>query len=237
MVDDLNTKVPLSTIDVLPPTALIETSPANFQAWYFLSQPELDKYRFDALIRAFIDQKLLGSDPGMSGITRVGRLPFGMNGKKKHKGFKTVVREWHADRRFTTDDLVEKFGLTLKGQNRPMPKLARTESIVELGRIWAATFTWLDKASMIKRPSPDSSGWYEMSCPWRDNHTGRADTGAAIREPTDDNGWTGGFRCHHGHCRDKGWRHLTDWVNDMSIEMLENANESAPDSLETTNDD
>ncbi len=224
MIDDLGTKVPLSAIDPLPPTALIETSPDNFQAWYFLGAPERDKWRFDALIRAFIEQRLAAADPGMSGVTRVGRLPRGANGKEKYGGaWPTRVAAWHPERRFTTDGLIAAFGLKLAGRRRlegAVGRLASEDAAVRV-EMFGAALRWMRDHRMLKKAEPDLSGWMEVTCPWVDSHTGRADTGAAIRLPEEENAYYGAFRCHHGHCAHRGWAELTEWIAEAAIEQLE----------------
>jgi hypothetical protein len=50
MVDDLGTKVPWEAIGGFKPTALIETSPDNFQAWYVLDQVCRDRDKFEKLL-------------------------------------------------------------------------------------------------------------------------------------------------------------------------------------------
>jgi len=222
MIDDLGTKVPLATIAPLPPTALIETSPSNFQAWYFLSEPERDRWRFDAMIRAFIDQRLAAADPGMSGVTRVGRLPRGANGKPKYGGaWPTRAHVWAPERRVSGEELIEGFGLKLAGRRRlGMERLVPEEGAVRV-EMFEAALGWLRQNAMLKRETPDASGWIEMTCPWVDQHTGRADTGAAIRLPEAENSYYGAFRCHHGHCVNRGWPQLTEWIAEISAERLE----------------
>ncbi len=228
MVDDVGTgataKIDPATI-ALPPSAKIETSPGNFQWWYFLDKPEADAVRFDALIRAFISGKLLGVDPGMAGITRVGRLPGYVNGKKRYNGFVTNLAEL-TDRNYSIDELVSAFGLELKGRNVPMPRLATEESI-QRNRAFVDIYKFLQSRAMLKRPQPDLGGWTEMNCPWVEFHTASIDNGAAICEPSEQNGWGGAFRCHHGYCLNKAWRDLTEWVNDLAADELEAANRSA----------
>ena len=221
MVDDVGTKVDRTFVEGMPPTWKIETSPGNEQWWYLLSEPERDMARFDGLIRAFITGKLLGADPGMSGVTRVGRLPGHLNGKKAYGGWTTRVAE-HNGGRWTPEELLEGFGLQIMGRRVSREKLP-TEEALERNRMFAHVYKWLDQRNMLKRHEPDPSGWTEMSCPWVDGHTGGVDNGAAIREPAAENDWWGGFRCHHGHCNGKAWRDLTEWVNEQSIEELERA--------------
>lgn len=221
MVDDVGTKVDPSAVAALPPTIRVETSPNNEQWWYVLEEPERDATRFDGVIRAFISSKLLGADPGMSGVTRVGRLPTFENAKPKYGGWTCALRELN-DRRYTIEELLKGFGLAINGRRYTREKLP-TEEALERNRAFAAAYRFLGQRRMLKRHEPDPSGWTEMSCPWVGDHTGGADTGAAIREPAAENDYYGAFRCHHGHCVDRGWAELTDWINELAIEELERA--------------
>ena len=221
MVDDVGTKVDRTFVEAMQPTWKIETSPGNEQWWYFLQEPERDMARFDGLIRAFIHGKLLGADPGMSGVTRVGRLPGHLNGKKAYNGWTTRVTEANGTR-WTPQELLDGFGLQIRGQRVAREKLP-TEEALERNRMFMNVYKWLDQRNMLKRHEPDPSGWTEMTCPWVGDHTGGVDSGAAIREPAPENDYYGAFRCHHGHCVNKGWSQLTEWVNEESIEELERA--------------
>jgi hypothetical protein len=222
MVDDVGTKVPRSVVEHAPPTAIVETSPGNEQWWYVLTEPERDMARFDAVIRAFISGKLLGADPGMSGVTRVGRLPGFVNGKKANNGFVTRLLKLDAFETYTVPQLLETFGLQLNGRRVQREKLVAEEAI-ERNRAFAVAYKWLARNGHLKRPEPDPSGWTEIRCPWVAEHSGGADTGAAVREPASENEFYGAFRCHHGHCADRGWADLTDYINDEAIEALDNA--------------
>lgn len=221
MVDDVGTKVDAANLN-LPPSAIIETSPENFQWWYFLATPEPDNARFDAVIRAFIAGKLLGMDPGMAGVTRVGRLPGFLNGKAKYGGFVTKLRALE-DRAYAIEELIEGFKLELRGRAAPLPRVATEESL-RRNRAFVDIYKFLEGHKMLKRPAPDLGGWTECTCPWAAHHTGGVDNGAAIAEPAEENGWWGAFRCHHGHCMNKGWRDLTDWVADLAAEELDAIN-------------
>ena len=222
MVDDVGTKVARSTVAGVPPTARIETSPGNEQWWYLLAPPERDAATFDGVIRAFIAGRLLGADPGMSGVTRVGRVPGFHNGKALYGGWQCVMHELN-DRRYATEELLARFGLQIRGRRVERAHLP-TEEALQRNQMFAAAFRWLDLHNMLKRHEPDPSGWIEAVCPWIDEHTGRANSGFAIREPAPENGYFGAARCHHGHCADKGWAELTEWIAERAAEELESAN-------------
>jgi hypothetical protein len=221
MVDDVGTKVDRAVVAGVPPTLRIETSPGNEQWWYLLSEPERDAARFDGVIRAFISGKLLGADPGMSGVTRVGRLPGFLNGKAAYGGWRVQLRE-ASGRRYTCDELLAAFGLQINGRRQRRERL-QTEEALERNRAYTDAYKFLAARRMLKREEPDPSGWTEMTCPWLEDHTAGADTGAAVREPAEENEFYGAFRCHHGHCADRGWAELTDWINDQALDELEAA--------------
>lgn len=228
MVDDVGTKVPRDkTLDWPQPSWRIETSPGNEQWWYLLAEPERDVARFDGVIRAFISGALLGADPGMSGVTRVGRLPTFINGKDKYRsqgsprGFRVRAIE-RTEARYTTQELLDGFGLRIVGRREPRVKLASEEALAR-NEAFLAAYKFLQQRRMLKKRDPDPSGWTEMRCPWVSDHTSSADTGAAIREPSAENDYYGAFRCHHGHCADRGWAELTEWIADLAAEELDRA--------------
>lgn len=235
MVDDVGTKVPAETLMkggnyLLRPSAIVETSPDNFQWWYLLAEPERDAPRFDGVIRAFISGKLLGADPGMSGITRVGRIPGFRNAKAKYRtdaspeGFRVALAHLDTSLRYSVEDLLKAFDLRINGRRETRVKLVSEEAKNRV-EAFKTAYRFLRGRKMFKRTDADLSGWIEMTCPWVDHHTGASDTGAAVRLPATENDYYGAFRCHHGHCNDKGWADLTDWINELAIEELDKAGE------------
>lgn len=233
MIDDIGngkgSKFPMSILDPLPPTALIETSPGNFQAVYMFDSLVEDIELFDALIKAFIREKFLSADTGMAGVNRVFRPPVGVNGKKKHGGWLVRMTDWHPERRYSVAQIAAAFDLRLTKQHHPprdqgIISAAKAERLRAFVDVRAA----LRAAGMIKKEEPDYSGWIHISCPWTHNHTGGVDNGAAIRLPDIENEWHGAMRCHHGSCDRKGWRQLTDWLVSEQAEVLDLINRNAP---------
>jgi hypothetical protein len=226
MIDDIGTspssKLEPRYVECLKPNAIVETSEGNFQWWYFLDKPELDFGRFDALIRGFIDCRLLGKDPGMGGVTRVGRLPGFVNGKAKHNGW--ICKLTHLDdKRTSFAQLVDSFSITLWGRTQQFTRITGEGMIARI-KEFTPVHAFLETAGMMKRLEFDLSGWAEMRCPWVDEHTGGVDNGAALREPAEQNGFYGAFRCHHGSCNDRGWRELTEWVAQAAAQESEDRN-------------
>lgn len=225
MVDDIGTKVDAKIVAHMEPSAIVETSPGNFQWWYFLATPERDRDRFDAVIRAFIYGRLLGNDPGMNGVNRVGRIPGFVNGKKQHKGWRCKTQSM-SGRRWPMEELIEGFKLQLQGRRYSAPTM-RTETAQERAKLWVQTVSLAKALGLLKKPEPDPSGWIEIHCPWMELHSDRADTGAAIRKPHEDNGWFGGYRCHHSHGTSLGWKDFSDWISDAATELTEAINTSS----------
>ncbi len=223
MVDDVGTKVERSVVESIAPSAIIETSPGNEQWWYFLEATD-DKLMFDAVIKAFIRQALLGSDPGMNGVNRVGRIPGFINGKAIHEGWRVKLLHL-CSLRYELSEIKDLFGLSLAPVRRRR-RYAPTDAKDRVA-LFMTHYNWLVDRGQLKHDRPNAGGWIEMHCPWRDEHTGRADTGAAIAQPSEENEWYGGFQCHHGHCIDRGWSSLTEWMTDINAQELEVINEHA----------
>lgn len=239
MIDDLGEGLgahqPMATIAPLRPTALIETSPSNYQAVYMFDRPERDMLKFEALIRAFVSTQLLRpQNSGMEGVNRVFRPPFGINGKAKYlaegKPWKVRLEEWNPSLRYSIDAIAEAFRLVVTPENK-MPVFVGIQNQVkgDLIRAFVEVKRILRYAGMLKREEPNRSGWIDIQCPWMDHHSDGANNGASIREPHEDNGFAGAFRCHHGHCEGKGWRDLTEYINEGVVAELQDINNNAQD--------
>ena len=210
MVDDIGTKAPADIPRRVPPTALIETSPGNFQAWYFLSPAEADKERFDYAIRAFISARLLGQDPGMAGVNRVGRLPDGINGKAKYakdgQPFAQRVHVWEPSRRYTPEQIAQAHGFDLAASQPRTPRRKPSDS----KPAGSGYLPILEAAGLYLEPIRGFHGGHRIVCPWHESHTSKDTTGTAYFEPDEQNDGRGGFKCQHGHCSHRTIADL-DW--------------------------
>lgn len=237
MVDDVRTKVELSAVKDVRPSAIIETSPGNEQWWYFFAEPQRDLSKFDGLIAAFLAQKLLGKpDPGMGGVTRVGRLPGFVNGKPSAKGWVTKMKEFDPRLRYWPDQLMKGFKIEYVGFKEFWPpRRVDLKEVKVNANLFAVAYRWMIDAGMVKGVTSqknwdafDSSGWVDVHCPWTEEHTGAIDNGAAVRRPHADNNYFGAFKCHHGNCIGRGWSDLASFVSNQAIEELDAANRNAP---------
>lgn len=169
MIDDVGdgfgSKFPLTVLDPLPPTALVETSPGNFQACYFFRELVEDIEEFDALIRAFIDKQFLKADTGMAGVNRVFRPPIGVNGKWKYRDennrlWRVRCAEWNPERRYTPDEICAAFDLT-PAKRTPRPFVdetaagLRNQMRAERVRAFVEVRRELARAGMLKRDASD----------------------------------------------------------------------------------
>jgi hypothetical protein len=212
MIDDVGTKLKL---DVVPrdlvPSLVVETSPGNFQVTFFLDRPQTDQSFAEDAIRQMIE-KLTGggADPGMAGVTRVLRLPEGINGKPKYIRdealWRCKVYVWRPDIRTSWEELRRAFGLVERHKTFIEPTDGVTQERIRGYRIVKAG---LRSLGLVKR---DGQRWMDIRCPWIETHTDRGDTGAAVAPPMQANGYYGGFKCHHGHCQQRTWNDLEDYV-------------------------
>ena len=230
MIDDLGdgpaSKFPLSTIDVLQPTALIETSPGNHQAIYMFNEAITDQKQFNALIDAFVAAQFLGKDTGMKGVTRVFRPPHGVNAKAAHmrdgKAFRVRLVEWHPDNRYSYNAICRAFDLnpivtaTIKHN-------VYTEDVIDRTDRFLRYYKAAERCGLVKGDSANHT-WIHVSCPWRDAHTGGLDNGAGITPPNEENQWYGAFKCHHGSCDKRNFKDLADHLLDIMIDELNDAN-------------
>jgi hypothetical protein len=220
MVDDVGTKVPHAKL-VLAPSAVVETSPGNYQAWYFLNPPEADRGRAERLIDGMVATGLTAdaSDPGMKGVTRYGRLPVGINGKAKYveklgQPFVQRVDTWAPWTRYSTNEVAAAYGVAMTGsparpQRRSAKAPLRTTAVAgaEDGFV-----DLLDAAGLYMEAAPALPDAHRIVCPWVHQHTDEDPSGTVYFEPSDQNDWRGGFKCHHGHCQARTVVDLTHFL-------------------------
>lgn len=229
MIDDLGdglgAKNPMSVIEALPPTLLVETSPQNFQAFYVFDQPVVDIALFGGLINGFIAKNFLdGKDPGMRGVNRVARMPYGINGKKKYikDGQEWKVRPAsEIGSQYTVQQITDAFKIKIE-KKKPMDfSRLTTENFRERRQIFATVYEWLKKTGQLKKEEPDLGGKIAMTCPWVHEHTDGADSGTYLAIPSEENGQCGSFVCYHSstHNDKTGWKMLLRYAINESPEV------------------
>lgn len=218
MVDDIGTKIDVARLPTeLRPTLLVETSPGNYQATFKLTEPITDIDLADSLVKRMVEVLAPGGvDPGMLGVTRVMRLPGGINGKPKYirdgEIWRCRVARWKPDVTMSFEDLARAFSLVKQARaySEPLDAVA-----VDRKRSFELVLLAAKELGITKRAG---RGWVDVLCPWFNEHTDKATTGSAIAFPAKPNGWFGGYRCHHGHCQNRNWNDLENWVVQKTID-------------------
>ncbi|WP_323365574.1 DNA-primase RepB domain-containing protein [Leptothoe sp. PORK10 BA2] len=238
MIDDVGTKVPFEKI-VLPPTYWLETSPGNYQAWYFLSVPVTDRQLAESVLNALVAQGLAtdGKDPGMKGVTRYGRLPGGWNNKeslnKPHQV--TAYKDTRGCKYYTPEQIIEAYKLDLDAVAHLSGRSIEgsVDQFDQLIAVRDPIYKIFEKEGLIKYQVGEK---IEVTCPWVDTHTDGIDNGTALLiQP----GGGLGFKCHHGHCQHKTLKDVHTWARETSPEQYESfyskkePNENVEDTLES----
>jgi hypothetical protein len=214
-------QIPFDRI-TLAPSYLLETSPGNYQAGYFLKEPITEPARIDLLYQDIIAAGL--SDPGASGPqTRLMRLPQGWN-CKSDPPFCCRLRIWEPDRRYSEDEIRNGLGVTAKRAAVPGKKLANFEGTGRRSKPDAVNSIYVPAPSvnvvldalkargLVKREI--EPGKYDITCPWCGEHTDAVDSGTAYWAPEKDHP-VGSFHCQHGHCAE---RNISDLLKFLGIE-------------------
>ena len=235
MIDDPGTKVPFENI-VLPPTYWLETSPGNYQAWYFLAEPITDRAYAESIVNAMVAQGLAidGTDPGMKGVTRYGRLPGGWNNKESLKTPHrvTAYEDTRGCNYYTAEQIIEAYELDLNA----VAHLSRGDIDGEVDQLDIITaqsdpiYKMFQTENLIKYVQGHK---IECTCPWVDEHTGETDNGTALLVQP---GGGLGFKCHHGHCEDRTLEDVHDWLYENCPDEYEKYYPPEEKTIEETNE-
>ena len=242
-LDDVREKLPITQVERLPPPSIVIKSSLYSEQWlYILDAPCEDMDRVNNLHDGLISNGLApdSKDPGQKGVTRYLRLPEGRNTKAKRiaenggSAPPCEIVEWHPERRYTLEQLAIPFGVDLDA-----PRAAKRID----GAADVSDHPLLSSPGIQIKKSL-SSGRFNITCPWVEEHTGGDDSGTAVFTNSDG---TVGFKCHHGGCEArnagdflraiealdpgfndklKRWKNLRDFSN-ITIG-------SAPSSMNTT---
>jgi hypothetical protein len=199
MLDDLGTKaLPLARLEACPPSYVIETSAGNFQAGYLFNTAVTDLDAVKGLNQSLVEAALCDSG-AKSPATRYGRLPAASNGKSA-PAFKCRLVEFHPDRRYPIDEIINRLELA-------PPKETRKTRTKSAGRnveddVYTAKSDENEVISALKTrglyKSPLGGGRHDITCPWVHEHTDHVDHGSAYFEPSETYP-VGGYKCQHGH--------------------------------------
>ena len=243
MVDDIGTgkgskgNMTLESIStILPPTAVVETSPNNFQCFYFFDEPVEDMRRFKAFLTCFVASVLKnGGDHTIKDVARYGRMPCGVKNKRASPNgpFKYAnadgkpwrVGLYSADykRRYSMDDIARAFGFQILVPNPP--KLVIDQDEYRYDALWLKMAERIcGKAKMGEGSGGEvvlnMSGKYRIICPWGDEHTNGDPYGAYFRGPIPGADVEFVFGCGHDTCRKQFKRNWGVFVDEMVMPMI-----------------
>ena len=192
ILDDVGTK---SLTPPVAPTWIMETSPGNYQYGYgYYEQPT--KAVYEATIKAVAAAGF--SDPGATNAVRNFRIPGSINLKPGRDGFKARLVEFHPDREFTNEYLVEKFGVTPGEASKGMVPIRLADDGND------DVLAWLDENNLVLE-GINAEGWVGVICPNHANHSDGKPMGRY-------NPVTRSYMCFHGHCKDMISATFLAWV-------------------------
>lgn len=240
MIDDLGdgpgSKHSLATIDKLPPSLLIETSPRNYQAVYILSPVAENRKLVDHLIKQLIKKELLSDkDPGMRGVTRVMRLPLGINGKPTYhdpsgRPWRVKARIWEPTRTYTAQQFAQAFALSMEAPIERV-SLPPTEAENDLFKAtveklrYMKMFTSADGHSKVLGEWSPGDPMVSIKCPFSELHSPingvKPTDGCGIRPYSMSDGKGPYIFCNHGHGTEH--RDFKDYVKKINDDFLAQA--------------
>lgn len=224
---------------VLPPTAVIETSPDNYQVWYVLKEGVADISLFERSLKAFVDKVLVdGGDLTVKDAIRIGRAPFGVNNKTLDDGslkygveedgeivpWRVKVSVFSPENRYSLDELTDAFGVTVPPQ--PAPRAKAHESDLSLNEYMFQYAHWvLSKSKFGEGGNPlnqNPFNRYRIRCPWGDEHSNGDPYGAFFRGPNPNEAYDHDyvFGCAHDSCKQKG-RTWAAFVDEIVIKHID----------------
>jgi Protein of unknown function (DUF3987) len=215
VIDDYGVKVDADLVGKLlgcDPSYIIETSPGNYHAGWFI-EPQSDRAWVWGALRALY--RALGNNgDNLVKPTTVVRLPVGTNGKTHlgPRGWLVKLVHWQPDVRIKTTDWIDieaRLGSIIPIDPRldpdtamPDPAEIENDQILQVLR---------DQGMVLDQGKSMTFGWgYEIECPWAADHTDPRTSAAYV--PVKQR-----FKCHHGHCQERHVGDLKIWVDSWLI--------------------
>jgi hypothetical protein len=193
MLDDIGTK---SKIPPLEPTAIVETSPGNYQYWYAYSdQPTVEEHC--AALTAIAEAGY--TDPGATNAVRNCRLPGSVNVKPGRDAFVCRQVEFNPKNEYTLAEICEALGVTPAETGTAR---AITFRVKDTGN--DNVLAWLNENGLVTS-GVNAEGWCGVVCP---NHEGHTDGQIEARYKPQDRS----FCCYHAHCEHLDSKFFCDWV-------------------------
>lgn len=245
MVDDIGSgkgsKGGLDVIhfyNILKPTATVETSPGNFQLWYFLDAPEPSLRRFKAFLTSFVTNVLKkGGDNTIKDVSRYGRMPCGVNNKRadgvlkypvvnaagKAAPYEVELKDADYTRRYSIEDIARAFAFEVVVPT--VQALRIDEAEYKHDAQWLRMAEKICGAAKMGEGSGgdvvlNMSGKYRIRCPWGDEHTNSDPYGAYFRGPIPGADVEFVFGCGHDTCRKEHKRTWATFVDEIVMPKI-----------------
>jgi hypothetical protein len=197
----------------LAPSFIVESSEGNYQIGYIFKVGQKDADLMSRLVESMIRDGLgLDKDPGMKSISRIVRLPNGINNKQKYGvgGWQCRLRLWEPGRQYTVEEIISGWDLKLDPpRNGTGSRWAGGDQVNwsgsgKGGGNGEANFVMrvLERGGLLGYSQ--NNGYIQCVCPNESAHTihdGR--TGFSPEE---------GFSCFHGSCQDLSTKDLISWL-------------------------
>lgn len=209
VLDDIGSKVTVDPrhLGLGEPTCIIETSPGNHQWFYRLTEPLRNASEAAFLMKQVLATSVQGhemTDQGAKGITRLCKLPQGMNLKRKlGTPWQNRVISWCPDLSYTAQEIAGWFKQSLDR----VPQIRTTPAALTEVSSQHPLILALRAEGLLKTSKPSNTGWWDITCPQVDDHTDQLDNGTAVMVRSDGS-WT--LKCQHGHCSDLKPQNLYD---------------------------
>jgi hypothetical protein len=196
MLDDIGTK---SRVPPLEPTAIVETSPGNYQYWYAYSeQPTVEEHC--AALTAIAEAGY--TDPGATNAVRNCRLPGSVNVKPGRDAFVCRQVEFNPKNEYTLAEICAALGVTPAETGTAR---AITFRVKDTGN--DNVLAWLNENSLVTS-GVNAEGWCGVVCP---NHEGHTDGQIEARYKPQDRS----FCCYHAHCEHLDSKFFCSWVSEQ----------------------
>jgi len=149
-----------------------------------------------------------GSDPGMNGVTRYGRLPVGANGKTACEAlgapFGCRATQWNPGRRYRIEEIAKAYKLDLvtrkSGDKQLSPQFPHQSQASERRSHSArAGLRGNARGAGQGRMYLSSRGeWHDIVARGQTITRTARSAAAPYTTPLPVTAWLGGFKCHHG---------------------------------------
>lgn len=226
--------------NILSPTAVVETSPDNFQLWYFFDKPEASLVRFKSFLSCFVTHVLQkGGDNTIKDISRYGRMPCGINNKRHNMDgdykypitngagrtvpYRVQIKASDYANRYSMDEIAQAFGFEII---LPVKReIAFSEDEYKFDAIWLRMAEKILSAGKLGEGSGgdvsmNMSGKYRIRCPWGEEHTNGDPYGAYFRGPIPGAEVEFVFGCGHDTCRKTNRRTWATFTDEIVINKI-----------------